>query len=159
MDKKTEGMKPLKPEKTPAEIELESLKRELADEKLKTSVLSKRCILLGKALEAFQAAENDRNDAEVISLVNGTYYRREALKDAEKHRKAKEKKAIKAYERACKRNAIALAASVVIGFSAMLFGFVGFINSALAAVFAGVAMTAFGWSLNDCVYLLGRCEK
>lgn len=169
MENKTGGMKPLegypinknaskKAEPTPAEIELEKIKQELAEEKIKTATLSKRCILLGKALETLQATENDRNDAEVISLVNGTYYRREALKDAEKRRRVQEKKDAEAYEKACKRNAIALAVPAVIGFSAMLFGFVGFIHTALAALITGVSLLAFGYALNDCVYLLGRCE-
>lgn len=165
MEKTTEGMKPLKPEFSQAEAELiamnlarKELEKKLAEEKIKTDALSRRCIALGKALEEYQDREHNREDAAIIDFVNGRCANNTALKETNRRYQFHAKKEAEAYERACTRNAYSLGLSAVIGFGAILFGFTGFIHAALAAIIAGISFMAFGWALNDCVYLLGRCE-
>ena len=155
MEKKTEGKTPCT---STQETETENLRKALADERIKTEALSRRCIRLGDALEAAIRAEDNRIENNMFATINGNCDRRKALLAERKRRIAHDKNAAAAYEKACKKNALALCASAVIGFSAVIFGFAGFIHTALAATIAGVALMAFGWSLNTCVYLLGRCE-
>lgn len=167
MEKKTEGMKPLEHNPTtqetettphPAVIEAEQLRRMLSDERTKTEALSRRCIRLGEALDAAIRAEENRTEKDMFATINGNCYHRKALVAEGNYRMARARKAAAAYEKACQRNATSLGISAVIGFGAILFGFAGFIHTAVAATIAGVAAIAFGWSLNTCVYLLGRCE-
>ena len=120
---------------TPEELEIERLRKELCNERIKVGALSRHCIHLGEALDAAILAE------------------------ANKRRKAHARKMAEALEIACTRNAISLCISAVIGFAAIILGFVGFIHGVVAAIIAGGAALAFVWALNDCFYLLGRCEK
>jgi len=158
MKKETEKMAPAEGNPTEVEKELEALRQDLACERIKTAALARRCILLAKDLGAAQTEVNKYADGEVIDLVNGKYYHLQALMAAKKLRRVQEEKAVAAYEKACKRNAIGLGFAAVIGFIAMLLGFTGFIHFVVAAIISGASMLAFGWLLNDCVYLLGRCE-
>lgn len=162
MEKKTEGKTPYT---STQETETENLRKALADERVKNEALSRRCIRLGEALDAALRAEDNRVEKRMFGIINRNCYRKIALEEnrkamlAERKRRiAHDKQAAAAYEKACHRNATALCGSAVIGFSAVIFGFAGFIHTALAATIAGVALMAFGWSLNTCVYLLGRCE-
>lgn len=168
MEKKTEGMKPLDLTTThetqastnphPAEIEAENLRKALSEEQIKTEALSRRCIRLGEDLDAALRGENDRIEKEMFDIVNEHSEKRKADEIAMKRRIAREKKAAEAYERACKRNIVALALSTVICFLSAMFGFTGIINPALGAVIACISFIAFGWSLNTCVALIGRCK-
>jgi hypothetical protein len=159
MEKGTEKMTPAEVNPTEAENELEALRKELAEERFKTDALSRRCILLGKALEQAQTEANKYADAEAMALVNGRHYHLQALEAAQKRRRAREEKAIAAYEKACNRNAILLCITAIIGFTSLILGFTGFIHPVFSALMEGVSLLAFGWLLNDCVYLLGRCDK
>lgn len=143
----------------PAEIEADRLRNELCEERIKVNVLSRRCIRLGEALDAAIQAEDDRIEKGVFDIINSNSANREALLVEGKRRIASQKKAVAEYEKACKRNAISLACSTVIAFGAIIFGFAGLVHAALAATIAGIAITAFGWALNDCVYLLRRCKQ
>lgn len=143
----------------PAEIEAERLRRELCDERTKTEALSHRCIRLGEALDAALLAEDNRTEKSMFDHINGNCYHRKALKIANKRRMVHEQKMAEAFENACTKNAISLCASFVVCLVAIILGFVGFIHTAVAAILAGCALMAFGWALNDCAYLLGRCGK
>ena len=145
--------------RTPAEIEVERLRKELGDERVKVDALSRRCIRLGEALDAAVRADENRTEKDMFNIINGNCYHRKALKAEWKRRCVYDKKVAAAREKACKKNAFALCASAVIGFGALIFGYAGFIHGALAATIAGASAVAFGWALNTCVYLLGRCEK
>ena len=142
----------------PAEIEAERLRAELADERAKTDALARRCIRLGEALDAALKVEDDRTESDMFSIINGNHEHRKAVAAAEKRRRAAEKKEIAALERSCKRNAVFLTASAVFGFTAAILGFAGLIHAAIASVLGCAFAIAFGWALNDCVYLLGRCK-
>lgn len=166
MEKTNNGMPPLNNDATekqapphPAVIEAERLRKELIDERIKTEALSRRCIRLGEALDAAILAEEERAEKKMFDHINGNCYHRKAVAVASKRRKAHDKKMIEAFEDACTKNAVALCTSAVIGVGAIILGFAGFIHVALAAIIAGGASMAFGWALNDCVYLLGRCSK
>ena len=158
MNQETKGMKPLE-NPHPAEIEAERLRAELADERLKTDALSRRCIRLGEALSAAIQAEEDRTERDMFDIINGNCCHRKAVAAAEKRRRLAERKAVAAIERACRRNAVLLTVSAVLGFTAGLLGFAGLIPAVAAVVGGCVFALAFGWALNDCVYLLGRCGK
>lgn len=158
MNKETEGMTPAS-NPHPAEVEAERLRRELCDERTKTEALSRRCIRLGVALDAALKAEENRTESDMFAIINCNCDRRKATAATEKRRMAAEKKAGIALERACKHNAVLLTASAVLGFTTALLGFAGFINAVAAAVFGCIFALAFGWALNDCFYLLGRCGK
>lgn len=152
--------------RTPEELEIERLRKELGDERVKVDALSRRCIRLGEDLDAAVRADENRTEKDMFDTINGNCYRKTALEEnrkalvaANKRRIANDKKAAAAYEKACRKNAFALGASAVIGFGALIFGYAGFIHGALAATIAGASAVAFGWALNTCVYLLGRCEK
>ncbi len=138
----------------PAEVAAEILRKALADERKKTEVLSHHCVRLSTELETLMAAENERADAEAIALANSSFRRRKA----ERRRRAREKKAIDAYKKACTRNAISLSLATAICFFSAMLGFEGIIHPALAAPIACVSFIAFGWSLNTCINLIGRCE-
>ena len=144
---------------TPAEIENKRLRQELADERSKTEALSRRCIRLGEALDAAILAEENRTEKSMFDHINGNCYHREALQVAARHRKVQERRMAKAFENACTKNALSLCASFVVSLVAIILGFVGFIHAAVAAIVACGALMAFGWALNDCFYLLGRCGK
>ena len=143
----------------PAEIEANRLRIELNNERIKTDALSRRCIRLGEALDAALLAEDKRFEKEMFAHINGNCYHREAMSVAAKRRRAQERKMAKAFDKACAKNAVSLCASVVVGFIAIILGFVGFIHAAVAAIITGGALIFFGWALNDCAYLLGRCDK
>ena len=164
--KKTEGMPTLEHDASakmepphPAVIEAENLRNALADERTKTEALARRCIRLGSALDAAIRADENRQEKDMFAHINGNCYHRKALTAEGMRRRELERKAAEKFEDACKKNAFALGASFVVGFAAVIFGFAGFIHTALAATIAGAALIGFGWALNDCVYLLGRCEK
>jgi hypothetical protein len=147
---------------TEAEKELEALRKELSVERTKNEALGRKCILLGMALEKAQANVNGYADGEVLGVVNGRHYHLKALEAAqkhimeqEKHRRAQEKKAIAAYEKACKSNAKRLGLAFVIGALAVFFGIKGFIHPAIAVLMVIVDLLALGWLLNDFVSLLG----
>ena len=156
MKKETESAKP-----TPSqsENELKRLRAELADERIKTEALSHRCIRLGEALDAALLAENNRTEKDLFDHINGNCYHRKAMAVANQRRQVRERKMAEAFENACTKNAISLCASFVVCLVAIILGFVGFIHTAVAAILAGCALMAFGWALNDCAYLLGRCGK
>ena len=143
----------------PAVVEADRLRAELADERAKTEALSRRCIRLGDALDAAILAEDNRTEKSMFDRINGNCYHRKAMVAAYQHRKAREQKMAEAFENACTMNAISLCASFVVCLVAIILGFVGFIHTAIAAILAGCALMAFGWALNDCFYLLGRCGK
>lgn len=145
--------------RTPEELEIERLRKELGDERVKVAALSRRCIRLGEALDAAILAEENRTENDMFNIINGNNLHRKALKAEWKRRCVHDKKVAADREKACKKNAFALCASAVIGFGALIFGYAGFIHGALAATIAGASAVAFGWALNTCVYLLGRCEK
>lgn len=149
MEKKTES-KIL--HDTSKELEIANLRAALADERIKTEALSRRCIQLSAALD-----EDAKTEKEMIDMVNRNSARRKA-EAAAKKRLRKKQQEIEAYEKACTRNAVALGLSMVIGSGAVILSIAGIIHPVLGAVIAGVSMIAFGWALNDCVYLLGRCE-
>ncbi len=140
---------------TEAEKELEALRNELSVERTKNEALARNCVLLGMALEKAQANVNGYADSEVLGLVNGRHYHLKALEAAQKHRRAQEKKAIAAYEKACKRNAKRLGLTFAISALAAFLGIKGFIHPAIVVLTVIVALLAFGWLLNDCVFLLG----
>lgn len=166
--KKTEGMKPLERTTThetqssatphPAEVEAENLRKALSEEQIKTEALSRRCIKLGVALDAALRVENDRIEKEMIGMVNEHSDKRKAEEIARKRRIAYEKKAAEAYKKACTRNTIALGLSTLLCFLSVMFGFAGIINPAIGAVTACISFIAFGWSLNTCITLIGRCK-
>ena len=143
----------------PAEIEADRLRIELNNERIKTDALSRRCIRLGEALDAAILAEDNRVEKDMFNHINGNCYHRKAMTAANKRRKANERKMAEAFEDACTKNAIALCASALVAFGAIILGYAGFIHSAVATIVAGCAVMAFGWALNDCVSLLGRCSK
>lgn len=152
--------KPQEPSKelTPEEIMIEQLRQELADERIKTGALSRRCIQLGMEVDRMTGAEEKRAENSMFDIINRNSRRKEAQRMAEVCRRSQERKAAANYEKACKRNAYTLAASALIGFTALLFGIVGIIHSVLAAIVIGFSLVSFGWNLNTCVYLLGRLE-
>jgi hypothetical protein len=177
--KKNNNEKPLEanpeittPEKDaprPVEAEADSLRIELAEERFKTEALSRRCIRLGEALEAAIRAENDRYEQDMFGFVNDNCFQREAMVANEERRRQnsmdklsrrmeREKKAAEAAKKALKKSAAWLAVSFAGGFSAVLLGFGGYVHATLATAAAGVALVAFGWCLNTCVSLLGRCK-
>lgn len=158
MNNETKGMKPLD-NRHPAEIEADRLRLELADERTKTNALSRRCIQLDEALDAALKEVEDRTERDMFAIINGNCDRRKVIAAKEKRRRAAEDKAIAALERACKRNAVFLTVSAVVGFTAAIFGFAGLIHAVTASVTGCISAIAFGWALNDCVYLLGRCGK
>lgn len=143
----------------PAVFEAERLHRELAEERTKTEALSRRCIRLGQALDAALEAEENRTERDMFDIINCNYERRKAAAAAEKRRRVAKRKAVAGIKKACRRNAVALTVSAVLGFTAALLGFAGFIPAIVATVIGGIFALAFGWALNDCVYLLGRCGK
>lgn len=174
--KKTDGMAPLEQTPTqeidpakvthPAEVQVANLRKALADERVKTEALSRRCIRLGEALDAAILAEDNRVEKDMFNHINGNCYRKTALEENRNAMVARQKriwenqkKAAEAYDKAIRKNAFSLGTSAVIGFGALIFGYAGFIHSALATTIAGTAAVAFGWALNTCVYLFGRCEK
>lgn len=142
----------------PAVVEAENLRKALSEEQIKTEALSRRCIKLGVALDAALRVENDRIEKEMIGMVNEHSEKRKVEEVARKRRIAREKKEAEAYKKACTRNAVALGLSVVICFLSAMFGFAGIINPAIGAVIACISFIAFGWSLNTCVALIGRCK-
>lgn len=158
MNQETKGMKPLE-NPHPAEIEAERLRAELADERLKTDALARRCIRLSDALEAALKDEEDRTERDMFAIINGNYEHRKAVAAAEKRRRAAEAKTAAALAKACRRNAFVLTASAVLGLTAAILGFAGLIPATAAAIGGCIFAIAFGWALNDCVYLLGRCSK
>lgn len=143
----------------PAEIEADNLRNALVDERIKTDVLARRCIRLSEALDAAILAEDNRVEKSMFDHINDNHDHREELIAANKRRLVHEQKMAKAYRKACRKNALALSISAVAVFAALLLGFTGFLHAVLAAILAGIGLTAFGWALNDCVYLLGRCDK
>lgn len=143
----------------PVSDETDNLRNALAEERFKTEVLARRCIRLGEALDAAILAEDNRVEKSMFDHINNNCYHREELIAANKRRIALEHKLAKAYRKACRKNAVALTFSAVAVFAALLLGFTGFIHSVFAAILAAIGLMAFGWALNDCVYLLGRCEK
>lgn len=155
MNKKAESKTP---NATPQENEIAELRKALTEEQIKTEALSRRCIRLGEALDAALRAEDNRIEKEMIDVVNENSAYRKAAAIAEKRRRIRDKKAIAAYEKACTRNAISLGLSMVICFCAAMFGFADIINPGLGAAIACVSFIAFGWSLNTCVHLIGRCK-
>ena len=142
-----------------AEVETMNLRNALAEERLKTEVLARRCVRLGEALDAAILAEDNRVEKSMFDHINSNCYQREEMNAANKRRIAHELKMAKAYRKACRKNATALTFSTVAVFAALLLGFTGFIHAVFATILAGIGLTAFGWVLNDCVYLLGRCDK
>ena len=154
----TEGMKPLEPHKK-ADNELARLRKELAEERIKTEALSRHCIELGKALDAAEKAKDARIENDMFKIVNENCDHRRAVAAAEKHRRAVEKKTAAYLDRACKRNSVFLSVSAVLGLTAALLGFTEYIGPVTACVTGAIFAMAFGWALNDCVYLLGRCNK
>jgi hypothetical protein len=166
MDQKGTNPAPAEGKPTEAEKELEALRNELLEERTKNKALSRNCILMGMALEKAQANVNGYADGEVLGVVNGRHYHLKALEAAQKHlmeqekhlkerRRAQEKKAIAAYEKACKSNAKRLGLAFVIGALAVFFGIKGFIHPAIAVLMVIVDLLALGWLLNDFVSLLG----
>ena len=143
----------------PAEIEADRLRIELSNERIKVEALSRRCIRLGEALDAAILAEDNRVEKDMFNHINGNCHHRKAMIAENKRRKAHERKMAEAFEDACTKNAIALCASALVAFGAIILGYAGFIHTAVAAIIAGGAAIAFGWALNDCAYLLGRCAK
>lgn len=178
MKKETEGKKPLEnhPEAAPientphpAEIAADKLRIELAEERYKTEALSRRCIRLGEALDAAIRAENDRYEQDMFGFVNDNCFQREAMVANEERRRQnsmdklsrrleREKKAAEANKKALKKSALCLALSFAAGFATVALGFAGYVHTGLAAAAVGVALVAFGWFLNNCVSLLGRCK-
>lgn len=143
----------------PAEIENERLRRELAEERIKTEALSRRCIRLGEALDAAILAEDNRVESNMFAIINENCDNRMVVAAAENTRREKKKKELAALNKACKQNAVDLALAATIVLSATILGFSGLLHFALAALFAVVGLICLGWSLNNCVYLLGRCGK
>lgn len=143
----------------PSEAEAINLRNALAEERFKTEVLARRCVRLGEALDAAILAEDNRVEKSMFDHINSNCYQREELIAASKRRLVHEQKMAKAYRKACRKNAVALTFSTVAVFAALLLGFTGFIHAVFATILAGIGLTTFGWALNDCVYLLGRCEK
>lgn len=143
----------------PAEIEAANLRNALADERIKTDALARRCVELGQALDGAILAEENRAEKSMFDHINGNCYHRKAVTVAGRRQAARSKKIAAAYRKACKKNATALCVSVVAGFAALLFGLTGLIHTVFAAILVGIALIAFGWALNDCAYLLGRCKQ
>lgn len=143
----------------PAEVEAANLRMALADERVKTEALARRCIRLGDALDAAIMAEDNRIEQSMFAHINGNHCHREELIAAAKRRMVHEQKMAKAHRKACRKNAVALSISAVAVFAALLLGFTGFIHTVFAAILAGAGLMAFGWALNTCVYLFGRCDK
>lgn len=143
----------------PAEIEAARLRIELNNERIKTDALSRRCIRLGEALDAALLAEDKRTEKDMFDHINGNCYHRKAMRIATKRRRLQEQKMAEAFEDACTKNAITLCVAAVSCIASIILGFAGFIHSALAAIIAAGSLLVFGWALNDCVYLLGRCDK
>lgn len=157
MKKQTEGTKAADA-RHPAEIEAERLRLELADERTKTEALSRRCIRLVEALDATLKAEADRTDNDMFKIINGNCERHKAAVATARRRRAHEKKLIAAFDRACRRNAVCLATSFLLGLTVAILGFTCLIPAVAATVIGAICTMAFGWALNDCVYLLGRCK-
>lgn len=143
----------------PAEIEAERLRLELTEERVKSDALSRRCIRMGEALDAAILAEDSRAEKEMFDHINGNCYHRKAMNVAGVRRRANEKKKAEAFKKACAKNAVSLCISFVVFCAAIILGYAGFIHTAIATIFAGGSLLSFGWSLNNCAYLLGRCEK
>lgn len=155
MDQKGTNPAPADGKPTEAEKELEALRKELLEERTKNEALGRRCILLGMALEKAQSEANGYADGEVLGVVNGRHYHLKALEAAQKHRRAQEKKAIAAYEKACKSNAKRMGLAFVISALAVFFGIKGFIHPTIAVLMVIIDLLALGWLFNDCVSLLG----
>lgn len=142
----------------PAEVEAHNLRNALADERVKTDALARRCVELGQALDYAILAEENRSEKSMFDHINGNCYHLKAVNAAGKRQAARNKKMVAAYKKACKKNAAAMCVSVVAAFAALLFGLTGLIHTVFAAILVGIALIAFGWTLNNCVYLLGRCK-
>lgn len=136
---------------TAKELEIANLHAALADERLKNEVLSRRCIQLGVDLE-----EDSRIEKEMIDVVNRNSAKRQA--DAAAQNRRLKRIALDAYANACTRNAIFLGLSILIGAGAAALGFFNIINPAIGFLVTGICTVAFGWLLNDCMFLL-RCWK
>ena len=95
----------------------------------------------------------------MFAIINSNCDRRKVVAEKEKRRRAAEKKIAAAIEVACKRNAMFLMVSAVLGFTSAILGFAGLIPAVASAILGCVFAIAFGWGLNDCAYLLGRCGK
>lgn len=158
MKKETEGMKPLEA-RHPAEIEAEQLRAELAEERIKTDALSRHCIKLRRALDDARTDLNRIADAGVIGIVNGRQERLQAEKDNEKRRKIREEKALAEFDKACRRNAVSLIVNASIGFAAFILGCVDFIPTLASCIVTGISLFVFGWLMNNCIRLFGRCAK
>lgn len=143
----------------PAEVEAAQLRVALADERIKTEALSRRCIRLGEALDEALLAEDIQIEADMLNVVNRHNRRYEAMRVANIRRKAQAKKAAMAYAKACKRNALSMSIAFAASFTAIALGIVGFIPHVAAAIVAGISLVAFGWTLSDFAYLLRRCGK
>lgn len=143
----------------PAEVEAHNLRNALADERIKTDALARRCIRLAEALDAAILAEDNRVESNMFAIINGNCDNHRALATAENNRREKRKKEMAALDKACKRNAVDLTLAATIAIAAMILGLTGLVHIAIAALFSIAGLIFFGWSLNDCVYLLGRCSK
>jgi hypothetical protein len=148
MEKKTES-KTLYD--TAKDLENANLRAALADERTKNEALARRCIELGAALD-----EDARIEKEMIGAVNRHSARRKAETAAMNRRRMMQE--IVAYEDACTRNAVFLGLSLLVSAGAAILTLTGIANPILGGIVTGVATIAFGWALNDCLYLLGRCE-
>jgi hypothetical protein len=153
----------------PAELEANALRIELAEERYKTEALSRRCIRQGEALEALLRADDNRVEQNMFDHINGNSFQREAMDMADERRRRhfvdkqcrrleREKKAAEANKKALKKSAVWLALSVTGGVAAVALGVAGYVHTTLATAAAGIALVAFGWCLNNCVSLLGRCK-
>ena len=144
---------------TPAEMEADKLRIELNNERIKVNALSRRCIQLSAEHDAAIIAENNRIEQDMFDHINGNCYHKKAVTIASKRRNARHKKMAEFYSKALKKNAACLCGEVLITLVAILFGFASIIHSILAVILVVVSLIAFGWSLNNCVYLIGRCEQ
>lgn len=155
--------------KHPAEIENARLRLELADERIKTEALARRCIRLGEDLDAAIKAEDDRTESDMFAIVNCHFDRRMAEAVAKEIRIRSRKAAAIAKNRisirkqkaadACKRNAVAMVLASMAGFTSVIFSITGFINPTLGTAIVGLCLIAFGWTLSACIHLLRVVEE
>ena len=155
-------------EASPSEVETQ-LRNELNEERIKTEALSRRCIRLGDALDAAIRAEDDRIEQDMFDHINDNCYQREVITAHEERRRQystdkqyrrleRERKEAAAIKKALKKSALLLAFSFIGGFGSGVLGFAGYIHAYVAATMVAIALVAFGWAMNDCAYLLGRCK-
>ena len=154
MKKETEGTKP-QANPHPAEVENAKLRLELADERIKTDALARRCIRLGEALDAALKAEGDRAEIDMFAIVNSYCDRRKASAIAENRINIRKQKAADA----CKRNSVAVVLASMIAIVSVILSITGIIDPVLSTAIVGICLIAFGWTMSACIHLLRVVEE